>query len=86
MYLKELGLLSKSSNFIHFGPHDLVQISTYAACSPNTYQLMYGETLDIQFLGLQTVVRESLNSKFTAKNDFLIGYFRLPLLKLTLEV
>ena len=37
MGLKELGFLSKSSNFVHFEPYDLVQISQ--ACSPNMYQI-----------------------------------------------
>ena len=38
---------SKSSKFcILFGPYDFVQISP--ACGPNTYQIMYGETLDFQ--------------------------------------
>ena len=47
MGFKELGFLSKSSNFVHFGLYDLVQISP-AWYSPNTYQIMYGETLDLQ--------------------------------------
>ena len=33
-------------NFVYFGPYDFVQISP--ACGPNTYQIMYGETLDFQ--------------------------------------
>ena len=36
----------KAQNFVNFGPYDFVQISP--ACSPNTYQIMYGETLDFQ--------------------------------------
>ena len=36
MGLKELCFLCKSSHFLHFGPHELVQISP--ACSSNTYQ------------------------------------------------
>ena len=43
--LKDLGFLSKSSNSVHFGRYDLVHISP--ACSPNTYQIMYGETFDL---------------------------------------
>ena len=35
---------------------------------------------------LATVVRKSFNGTFTAKIDFPIGHFRLPLLMLTLEV
>ena len=38
--------LSKTQNFVHFGPYDLVQISS--ACSSNTYQTVHGETLDFQ--------------------------------------
>ena len=36
----------KDQNFIKSGPYDFVQISH--ACDPNTYQIMYGETLDFQ--------------------------------------
>ena len=35
---------------------------------------------------LPTVAGKSFNDKFTAKIDFSIGYFILPLLMLTLEV
>ena len=35
---------------------------------------------------LATVARKSFNGKFTAKIDFPIGHFMLPLLMLTLEV
>ena len=42
MDLKELGILIKSSKFVHFGLYDLVQIPP--AGSPNAYQIMYGET------------------------------------------
>ena len=34
---------------------------------------------------LAMVARKSFNGKFTAKIDFPIGYFRLPLLMLTLD-
>ena len=37
---------SKAQNFVYFGPYDFVQIPP--ACDPNTYQIMYGETLDFQ--------------------------------------
>ena len=36
----------KAQNFVYFGPYDFVQISP--ACSPNAYQIMYGETLEFQ--------------------------------------
>ena len=35
---------------------------------------------------LTTVARKSFNGKFTAKIDFPIGHFMLPLLMLTVEV
>ena len=38
--------LQKAQNFEYFVPYDLVQI--LPACGPNTYQIMYGETLDFQ--------------------------------------
>ena len=38
--------MSKSSNFVEFGPYNFVQIPP--ACGPNFYQIMYGETLDFQ--------------------------------------
>ena len=44
--LKELDFLLKSSNFVHFKLYDLVQISP--ACSPKTYQIIKGETLDLR--------------------------------------
>ena len=36
----------KAQNFVYFAPYDFVQISP--ACGPNTYQMMYGETLNFQ--------------------------------------
>ena len=36
----------KAQNFVWLGPYEFVQISP--ACGPNTYQIMYGETLDFQ--------------------------------------
>ena len=37
----------KAPNFVYFGPYNFVQI--LPACRPNTYQIMYGETLDFQW-------------------------------------
>ena len=37
----------KAQNLEYFVPYNFVQIS--AACGPNTYQIMYGETLDLQY-------------------------------------
>ena len=56
------------------------------ACGPNTYQIMYGKNLRLPMSALATVAGKSLNGKFTAKIDFPIGCFILPLLMLTLEV
>ena len=81
--LKELDFLSKTSNFVHFGLYDLIQISP--ECSQNTYQIMWRD-FRLLVLAFATVARKSLKGKFTAKIDFLIGYFRLPLLTLTSEV
>ena len=36
----------KAQNFVHVEPYDFVQISP--AYGPNTYQIMYGKTLDFQ--------------------------------------
>ena len=81
--LKDLACLSKRWNFVHFKRYDLVQISP--ACSPNAYQIKNGETR-LAVLAFATVAWESFKGKFTAKIGFSIGYFRLPLLTLTLEV
>ena len=43
---KKPGFCQKTQNFVYFGSYDFVQI--LPACSPNTYQIMYGETLDFQ--------------------------------------
>ena len=69
----------KSSNFHVVWTIQFVPISP--ACGPNTYQIMYGEILD-----LATVAGKSFKGKFTAKIDFSIGYFILPVLMPTLEV
>ena len=53
---------------MYFGPYNFVQISP--ACGPNTYQIMYGETLRLSMSALATVAGESFNGKFTAKIDF----------------
>ena len=37
----------KALTFANFVAYDFVQISPYAACGPNTKQIMYGETLDM---------------------------------------
>ena len=36
----------KAQTFVYFVPCDFVQIST--TCGSNTYQIMYGKTLDFQ--------------------------------------
>ena len=50
---------------MHFGQNDFVQI--LSACSPNTHQIMYGETCRLVVLAFATVARESFKGKFTAK-------------------
>ena len=45
-----------------------------------------GRDFRLSVLAFATVARKSFKGKFTAKIDFPIGYFRLPLLTLTLEV
>ena len=42
--------------------------------------------LRLEVLAFATVARKRFIGKFSAKIDFPIGYFRLPLLTLTLEV
>ena len=39
----------KAQNFAHFGPYDLPVVQILQACDPNTYQIMYGETLDFPY-------------------------------------
>ena len=61
-----------------------------------TFSLKQGETrtshgpiphpLRLPMSALATVARKSFNGKFTAKVDFMIGHFMLPLMMLTLEV
>ena len=46
MVFKNPLFCQKAQNFVYFEPYDFVQISR--ACGPNTYQIMYGETLDLQ--------------------------------------
>ena len=44
-------ICQKAQICVHFGLHDLVQISP--AYGPSTYQKMYGDTLDFQCQNLQ---------------------------------
>ena len=46
MVSKNPGFCQKTQNVVYFGSYDFVQISP--ACGPNTYQIMYGESLDFQ--------------------------------------
>ena len=50
-FVKIVSILQKAKNFVYFGPYDFVQI--LPACGPNTYQIMYGETLDFQYQSQQ---------------------------------
>ena len=51
MVLKISGVCQNAQNFIYFGLYDLVQI--LPVCGTNTYQIMYGETLDFKRQYLQ---------------------------------
>ena len=51
----------------------------------NTYQKMYGETLDFQYASA-TVARNNLRSNLLQKPMFPIGYLMLPLVMLTSKV
>ena len=82
MVFENSSFCHKAQNFVHFRPYDLVQISS--ACSPNTYEIWKDFRLPVSEFA--TVARKSFNGKFTAKIDFPIGHFMLPLLTLTLEV
>ena len=77
--------LSKSSPFCTVGSYHLVQISP--ASGSNTNQIIYEEILDfLVVLTFEMVAQKSFNGNFTAKIDFPIGHFMLPLLKLTLDM
>ena len=56
------------------------------ACGPNTYQINLWRDLRLPMSALATAAGKSFNGKFTAKVNFSIGYFLLPLLMLTSEV
>ena len=49
--LKNLGFCQKPQNCVHFEPHDLFQISPIFG--PNTYQIIYRETLEFRCQHLQ---------------------------------
>ena len=51
MLLKTSVFCQKAKKNVHFGPHDLVQISP--ACGPNACAIIYGNTLDFQWQYLQ---------------------------------
>ena len=79
---KKIGFLSKKpQNLVHFGPYDLVQISQSGG--PKIYQIMCGETLDLQCQRFATVALKIFYGKFAVKIDFPIGHFMLQLLTLT---
>ena len=70
------------SNFVHFGPYDLVHlVQISSACGPNTYQIMYGKTLAFHaVLTWSTVARlwvarKSFYDKFTVKRIFRSGIY-----------
>ena len=67
-----------------FGTYDFVQISL--AYGRNIFKRNVWRDFRLPMSALATVARKRFNGKFTAKIDFPIGYFMLPLLMLTLEV
>ena len=73
----------KAQNFVQFGPYDFVHI--LLTLGTNIFKECM-ERLLLPMSALATVARKSFNGKFTAKIDFPIEHFMLPLLMLTLEV
>ena len=49
--LKARFFCQKAQHFVHFRQYTLVQI--WPVCGPNTYQIMYVETLDLKWNHLQ---------------------------------
>ena len=47
LVLKMRVFWQKAQNFAYFEPYDFVQI--LPACGPNAYQIMYRETIDLQY-------------------------------------
>ena len=69
-----LFFVKKAQNFVHFRPYELVQI--LPACGPNTHQNVWRD-FRLPVSAFATVARKSFKGNFTAKIDFLIGYFLL---------
>ena len=66
---------------MYFGPYDFVQISlTYGA---NIFLRNVWRDFRLLMSALAAVAQKSSDGKLTAKNDFPIGHFMLPLLMLT---
>ena len=84
MVLKNPGFCQKNSKFcifrtIRFCSNFTSMLSKYV--SNNVWR-----AFQLPMSALATVARKSFKGKFTAKIDFPIGHFMLPLLMLTLEV
>ena len=62
---------------VHFGAYDLLQISP--ARNPKYISNNVWRDFKLPVSAFATVARKSFNGKFTAKIDFPIGYFMLPL-------
>ena len=73
--------LSKNSKFRVVWTHDFVQISP--ACGKNIFLRNVWGDFRLPMSALVTLAGKRLNGNFTAKIDFPIGYFMLPLLMLT---
>ena len=83
MVLK-MALLLKSSNFLSFRTVRFGSnfASMWSKCVSNNVRRDFRLLVSV----FATVARKTFNGKVTAKNDFPIGHFLLPLLTLTLEV
>ena len=64
---KKLVFCHKAQTFVHFGPYDLIQIST--ACGLNTYQKNVWTDFWLTVSAFATVARKSFNGQF-AQNWF----------------
>ena len=76
--------LPKSSKFRVVWPIRFCSNLTIMWYKPFLRNVLRDFSLPIAILA--TVVRKNFDGKFTAKIDFMIGHFMLPLLMLTLEV
>ena len=81
---KKPGFLSKNSKFCIF--RTIRFCSNFTSMWSKYVSNNVWRDFQLPMSALATVARKSFNVKFTAKIDFPIGHFMLPLLMLTLEV